>query len=357
MTNQQYLINRKLNILELGKKLENVSEACRRLGVSRQHFYDIKSLVEESGIEGLVEKSRKMPRQGNRVSDEIEKAILDYSLEFPTQGQVRVANELKQKGITVSPGGIRAVWIRHEIKTKDLRLKRLEKYSAETGAVLTESQVQALEEAKLEKEAHGTIETFHPGFLLGQDTYYVGYIKGVGKIYQQTVIDTFSNVGFAKVYTDKTAIVAADMLNDRVLPFFDEQSVPVLRVLTDRGSEYCGRLEAHPFELFCHLVGVEHTRTKAYHPQTNGSTEKLNQTIQDEFYKVAFRKTLYTSLEQIQGDLDAFMERYNESRTNQGRHCQGRTPMQTFRESLDLVRQYAPAAMGTSAVDSTLTIH
>ena len=352
MTTQQYIINRKLGMLELGKKLQNVSEACRKLGVSRQHYYDIKSMVEENGIEGLVEKSRRNARPANRVSEEIEKAILDYALEFPTQGQVRVENELKQKGIIVSAGGVRAVWIRHGIKTADLRLKRLEKHAAETGAVLTESQVQALEDAKQEKEAHGEIETFHPGFLLGQDTYYVGYIKGVGKIYQQTVIDTYSNVGFAKLYTDKTAIVAADTLNDRVLPFFDEQGVPLMRVLTDRGSEYCGRVEAHPYELFCHLTGIEHSRTKAYSPQTNGCTEKLNQTIQEEFYKVAFRKTLYTSLEQMQTDLDAFMKGYNERRTNQGRHCRGRTPMQTFLDGLELVRQYAPRPADENSVAS-----
>jgi len=342
MTQQQYILNRKLNILELGKKLENISEACRRLGVSRQHYYDIKEAVKENGIDGLVEKSRSQPRYRNRVSEQLEKAVMDYALDEPTHGQVRVENELKKKGIVISAGGIRAVWLRAGIQTMDLRLKRLEKFSAETGAVLTESQVQALEDAKNEKEAHGEIETHFPGFLLGQDTYYVGNIKGVGNIYQQTAIDTFSNVGFAKVYTEKTALVAADMLNDKVLPFFDEHQVPLLRVLTDRGGEYCGKKESHPFELFCHLSDVEHSRTKAYHPQTNGCTEKLNQTIQNEFYKVAFRKKLYGSLEAIQTDLDAFMDRYNRDRTNQGKNCKGRTPFETFEQSLELVRDFVP---------------
>jgi len=355
MNQQQYILNRKLNILELGKKLDNISEACRRLGVSRQHYYDIKSAVQENGIDGLLEKSRSQPRYRNRVSEQIEKVVMDYALEEPTHGQVRVENELKKKGTIISAGGIRAVWLRAGIQTMDLRLKRLEKHAAETGAVLTESQVQALEDAKNEKEAHGEIETHCPGFLLGQDTYFVGNVKGVGNIYQQTAIDTFSNVGFAKVYTEKTALVAADMLNDKVLPFFDEHSVPLLRVLTDRGGEYCGKKESHPFELFCHLSDIEHSRTKAYHPQTNGCTEKLNQTIQNEFYKVAFRKKLYTSLEEIQVDLDAFMERYNRDRTNQGKHCQGRTPMETFEQSLELVRSLVPRQ--TCEQKSLETIH
>lgn len=340
MTQSQYLIKRKLNILELGETLGNISEACRKLGVSRQHYYDIKSAIEEDGLEGLIEKSRKVPRIRNRVAPEIEQKVLDHSLEFPTQGQMRVANELKKQGIQISDGGVRSIWLRHNLQISSLRLKRLEKWSAENSGVLTESQVQALEQAKEEKEAHGEIETPHPGFLLGQDTCYIGYIKGVGKIYQQTGIDTHANVGFAKVYSEKTAVTAADFLNDKVLPFYDSQKMALLRILTDRGTEYCGRVETHPYQLFLHLTGVEHSRTKVRHPQTNGSTERLNQIIQNEFYKVAFRKKIYKSIEEIQVDLDLFMNDYNNERTNQGKHCQGRTPMQTFEDGRSLYQQY-----------------
>ena len=341
MTQEQYLIRRKLNMLELGSQLGNISDACRKLGVSRQHYYDIRNAIREEGLEGLLEKSRREPRLANRIAPEIETAVLEYTLEFPTHGQVRVSNELKRtKNIVVSPTGVRCIWIRHELKTKSLRLKWLEKSAAETGRVLTESQVQALELAREEKDACGEIETFHPGFLLGQDTYYVGYIKGVGKIYQQTGIDTYSNVGFAKLYSDRTGLTAADFLNDKVLPLFDSHGIRLLRTLTDRGSEYCGKTENHPYQLFLHLNEIEHSRTKARHPQTNGCTERLNQIIQDEFYAVAFRKTLYTSLEQMQSDLDGFMERYNRERTNQGKRCQGRTPMETFLAGLDLYQQY-----------------
>ena len=153
MTQDQYVIRRKLNILELGETLGNISEACRRLNISRQHHYDIKSAVAEEGIEGLLEKSRKVPRVGNRVAPEIEKKVLAYSLEFPTQGQVRVSNELKRQGFQVSCGGVRSIWLRHKLQISSLRLKRLEKWSAENEGILTESQVQALESAKEEKEA------------------------------------------------------------------------------------------------------------------------------------------------------------------------------------------------------------
>ena len=340
MTQNQYIINRKLNILQLGKTLDNISEACRKLGVSRQHYYDIKKAIEEEGLEGLLEKSRRAPRIGNRVAPEIEQKLLDYSLEFPTHGQTRVANELKKQGIGISPGGVRSVWLRHTLHLKRLRLKRLEKWAAENTTILTESQVKALEEAGEEKEAHGEIESPHPGFLVAQDTCYIGSIKGVGRIYQQTAIDTHSNTGFAKLYPEKTALTASDLLNDRVLPFFDEQGIYVQRILTDNGSEFCGRKESHPYELFLHLNDIEHTRTKVRRPQTNGAVERLNQTIEDEFYSVAFRKKLYRTVEEIQEDLDTFMEYYNRERTNQGRYCQGRTPFETFTDGLKLYQRY-----------------
>ena len=340
MTQKQYIIDRKMNIVELSEKLGNISLACRNLGVSRQHYYDIKGAIEEDGLEGLLEKSRKEPRIRNRISVDIEKKILDYCLEYPTHGQVRVSNELKRTGTIVSSGGVRGVWLRADLTTKKLRLKRLQKYSMETSNILTESQVNALEAAKEEKRAHGEIETHHPGFLLSQDTYYVGYIKGVGKIYQQTGIDTYSNVGFAKLYTDKTPVTAADFLNSKVFPYFDIEGMRVLRILTDRGTEYGWQNLEHPYQLFLHLCSVDHTRTKARHPQTNGCVERLNQIIQDEFYKVAFRKKLYTSLEEIQVDLDEYMDRYNTKRTNQGKRCQGRTPRQTFDDSYELYKKY-----------------
>jgi transposase InsO family protein len=176
----------------------------------------------------------------------------------------------------------------------------------------------------------------HPGYLGAQDTYYVGTIKGVGRIYQQTFIDTYSKVAFAKLYDRKNALVAADLLNDRVLPFLEEKDVPLLRVLTDRGTEYCGAREHHEYQLYLAVENIDHSRTKARHPQTNGICERFHKTLQDEFYSTAFRKTLYTSLEQLQTDLDRWLEDYNSERPHSGKYCFGKTPMQTFLDSRQL---------------------
>src|ERR1700748_894366 len=154
--------------------------------------------------------------------------------------------------------------------------------------------------------------------------------KGVGRIDQQTVIDTYSKLGFAKLYDSKTPITAADTLNDRVLPFFEEHEIRVSRVLTDRGTEYCGQPQSHPYELYLAVENIDHTRTKARSPQTNGICERFNKTILQEFYQVALRRKLYRSIGEFQADLDAWMREYNTVRTHQGRWCFGKTPMQTF---------------------------
>lgn len=340
MTTSERIARRRLSLLELGDYLKNVSEACRVMGVSRQHFYELKQAYEEGGLEALKEKSRRVPNPKNRVAPEVEAAVLDLSLEFPAYGQVRLANELRKKGIEVSANGVRGTWIRHGLQTMKLRLRRLEVKAAAEGMILTEAQVAALEKVRAEQEASGEeIETHHPGFLVSQDTFYVGYLKGVGRIYQQTVVDTHSSVAFAKLYTSKVPVTAADILNDQVLPFFEAEEVPILRMLTDRGTEFCGRADSHAYELFLELNEIEHTRTKARSPQTNGICERFHKTILNEFYQVAFRKKIFSSLEELQTDLDDWLVTYNQERPHQGKRCQGRTPLQTFLDSKALVRE------------------
>jgi hypothetical protein len=339
MTNEQKIIATKVGLLKLAEQLGNVSQACKVMGYSRDSFYRFKELYDEYGAAGLQEISRKKPNPKNRVDPAIEEAVVAMATEYPAYGQVRVSNELKKQGLFVSPGGVRSIWLRHELSNFKLRLKALEKQLADNqNMVLTEAQVVALEKSKQEKEAHGEIETAHPGYLGAQDTYYVGTIKGVGRIYQQTFIDTYSKVVFVKLYDRKNALVAAELLNDRVLPFFEQQEVPLLRILTDRGTEFCGSLQNHEYQLYLALENIDHTRTKARHPQTNGICERFHRTIQDEFYAIAFRKKLYTSLAELQADLDAWVDQYNQERTHTGKYCFGRTPLQTFRDTKHLAQ-------------------
>ena len=332
----QNIIKHKTGLLNLAAELGNISKACRIMGFSRDTFYRYQTAREAGGVEALFDISRRKPNLKNRVEEATEAAVTAFAIDFPAYGQVRASNELRKQGTFVSPSGVRSIWMRHGLASMKQRLVALEKKSAEEGLVLTEAQVQALERKKQDDEACGEIETHHPGYLGSQDTFYVGTIKGVGRIYQQTFVDTYSKWAAAKLYTTKTPITGADSLNDRVLPFFSSQEMGLIRILTDRGTEYCGKVEQHDYELYLGVNGIEHTKTKARHPQTNGICERFHKTILQEFYQVAFRRKLYHSLDELQVDLDAWIDNYNSKRTHQGKMCCGRTPMQTLLDGKQL---------------------
>lgn len=333
MTLAEKIIKPKLGVLDLAKQLGNVSKACKTMGYSRDTFYRYKKLYETGGEEALQDLSRKKPNEKNRVPDHVEQAVIELAIENPALGQFRASHELQQRGIMVSPSGVRSVWLRHELETMQKRLKALEAKVAQDGLVLTEGQLVALEKLKEKREASGEIETEHPGYLGSQDTYYVGTIKGIGRIYQQTFVDTYSRVAQAKLYTDKSSITAADMLNDKVLPWFAEHNIPLLRILTDRGTEYCGKIENHAYQLYLAIENIDHSKTKVRHPQTNGICERFHRTIKEEFYDITFRKKIYHGLDELQTDLDAWIVKYNKFRPHSGRYCYGKTPLQTFEDA------------------------
>lgn len=337
-TYQEKIIKPKIGLLQLAQTLGNVSQACKVMGYSRDTFYRYKELHEQGGEEALFEISRKKPCVKNRVPANIEDAVVNMAIEFPAYGQERAANELRKTGIIISGGGVRSVWIRHNLENFKKRLKALEQKVANDGIILNEAQIIAFEKVKNQREASGEIETMHPGYLGSQDTYYVGNIKGIGRIYQQTFVDTYSRVAICKLYTEKTAITAADHLNDRVIPFFESHDIPLLRVLTDRGTEYCGKPENHAYQLYLGIEDIDHSKTKAYSPQTNGICERFHKTMQEECYHILFRKKFYSTLDELQTDIDAWLVTYNNERPHSGKHCFGKTPMQTFRDSIHVAK-------------------
>ena len=324
------IIKHKVGLLNLAEELGNVSKACKVMGLSRDTFYRYKSAVDEGGVDALFDQNRRKPNLKNRVDQTTEQAVIDYAIAFPAHGQHRTSNELRKNGVFVSGSGVRSVWVRHELANFKQRLKALEAKVASEGIILTEAQVAALEKKKHDDEACGEIETAHPGYLGSQDTFYVGTLKGVGRVYQQTFVDTYSKVAFAKLYTTKTPITAADALNDKVLPFFEEHQLPMLRIMTDRGTEYCGKAEQHDYQLYLALNDITHTKTKVRSPQTNGICERFHKTILQEFYQVTFRKKIYGDIELLQKDLDEWINDYNNERTHQGKMCCGRTPIDTL---------------------------
>lgn len=356
----QKIIKPKVGLLELAKQLGNVSEACKVMGYSRDTFYRFQHLYETGGEEALQELTRKKPNEKNRVPEHIEVAVLSLAIENPALGQARASSELQKQGIIVSASGVRSIWLRHDMESFQKRLKALEAKVAQEGLVLTESQLQALERRQAEKQAHGEIESEYPGYLGAQDTYYVGTFKGIGRVYQQTFIDTYCRIAHAGLYTEKTALTAAHMLNERVLPWYERENIPLLRVLTDRGSEYCGRVEHHAYQLYLAVENIDHSKTKVRSPQTNGICERFHRTMKQEFYDIALRKKIYHSLEALQQDAEEWLKQYNELRPHSGKYCYGKTPMQTFLESkhLAIEKNYANLqnTSDTSTCLTTLTV-
>jgi transposase InsO family protein len=328
---------RKLSLLQLAQELGNVSKACRLMGYHRDTFYEVRRAFQVGGVQALVEQ-RRGPRwpHPNRVSPEIEARILAYGLDHPTHGAQRVANQLRLEGLTVSPSGVRGVWLRHDLETRLKRLLRLEQAVAQdTTLVLAEEQIRLLERHSVDFRCRH-VEAHQPGELLNQDTFYWGTLKGVGKVYVQVVVDVFCSFAFAKVYTSKMPVTACDLLYDRVLPFYEALGVAIGAILTDNGREYCGRPDQHPFELLLAMNGIEHRTTQIRSPRTNGFVERMNRTLLDECFRVAGRTTWYLEPEEIQRDLDRFLEYYNLQRSHQGYRLGGRTPAQALREALGL---------------------
>lgn len=327
---------RKLSLLELAEELGNISKACKIMGYHRDSFYEIKRAFQVGGVQALLEQKRG-PRgpHPNRVPPEVEEKILEMALSEPTRGAQYIANQLRLQGTEVSPSGVRGVWLRHELETRHKRLLRLERQAQDTTFVLSQAQIELLERHSVDFRCRH-VESTAPGELLNQDTFYWGTLKGVGKVYVQVVVDVFCSLAFAKVYTSKMPVTACDLLYDRVLPFYEELGVPIQAILTDNGREYCGRPEAHPYELLLGMEGIEHRNTKIRSPRTNGFVERMNRTLLDECFRVQGRTNWYLEPAEIQRDLDRFLAFYNLERSHQGYRLKGRTPAQALREALGI---------------------
>jgi transposase InsO family protein len=339
MTAKDKIARRKLSLLELASDLANVSRACKLMGYSRQQFYEIRRNFQTYGAEGLIDRlpGARGPHP-NRVSAEIEQAVLDHALVHPCHGAVRVEQELRLKGIQVSAGGIRGVWQRHDLLTKHERLLRLEKATAERKIELSEEQTRLLERFSPEFRARH-IEAPHTGSLVAVDTFFVGTLKGVGKVYLQTAIDCHSRYAWARLYPAKLPVTAVHLMNNDVIPTFEAHGAKIDTVLSDNGREFCGRPDQHPYELFLQLEEIEHRTTKVKRPQSNGIVERLHRTLLDKHFRVEGRRTWFETIEEMQAVLDTYMESYNRRRPHQGRGMNGRTPAIAFVEGLPKSQQ------------------
>jgi transposase InsO family protein len=320
--------HQKLSVLQLAESLRNVSEACRQRGVSRTQFYEYKRRFQTHGIEGLkdlppIPKSNPL----TTPSEQVER-ILALSLEHPTWGCNKLCDSLALEGIKISYPTIQNILNKHEMGTRYERLLKLEERSLSHQIELSPQQVAWIEKANpCFRERH--IESSRPGEVLSQDTFYVGVLKGVGRVYLHAVVDTYGSYAFGFLHTTKQPEAALAVIYNDVLPFYQDKGLQVDAILTDNGREFCGK-DTHPYELYLELNDIEHRKTQVRRPQTNGFVERFNRTVLDEFFRIAFRKKLYESVEVLQVDLDAWLVHYNTERPHQGYRNQGRRPIETI---------------------------
>jgi len=333
---EKKIVRQRLSVLELSEALGNVSEACRRRGISRTQFYEYKRRFQTHGIAGLKDLPPIHKTHPQTTPPEVVEQILALSLSNPMWGCVRLSNQLRLMGVSVSSPTIQNILIKHELGSRYQRLLKLEEKALKEKIDLTPEQVRAIEKANpCFKERH--VESSRPGELLSQDTFFVGHLKGVGKVYLQAVVDTFGSYAFGYLHTGKLPEHAAAALHNEVLPQYERWGIEVGAVLTDNGREYCGK-ESHPYELYLALNDIEHRTTKVKRPQTNGFVERFNRTALDEFFRRAFREKLYESVKSLQKDFDRWLKHYNEERSHQGYRNMGKRPLDTIKEHLNSVR-------------------
>jgi transposase InsO family protein len=322
----------KLSVLELAQTLGNVSEACRQRGVSRTIYYEYKRRFQTHGLAGLkdlppIHKTHPFTTPQHEVD-----RLLALSMEHPAWGCVKLSSMLKLEGITISSPTIQNILIKNGMASRFDRLLKLEVKASQKAIELTPEQVVWIEKNNpCYRERH--VESSRPGELLSQDTFYVGVLKGVGRVYLHAVVDTFGSYAFGFLYTSKQPEAAVAVLYNDALPFYQQKEIPVKAVLTDNGREFCGK-DTHPFELFLQLNEIEHRTTKVRRPQTNGFVERFNRTVLDEFFRTAFRTKFYEKLETLQTDLDTWLIHYNTERPHQGYRNMGRRPIDTINEYL-----------------------
>jgi transposase InsO family protein len=335
MNAEDKLARQRMSVLELAASLGNVREACRQRGVSRTQFYEYKRRFQTHGLAGLKDLPPIHKSHPQTTPPEVVERIVALSISQPTRGCNWLSDRLKLEGVTVSAVTIQNLLNKHNLGSRYERLLKLEAQALTHEIELTPEQVVWLEKANpVFRERH--VESSRPGELLCADTFFVGTLKGVGKVYLHAVIDTYGSYAFGFLHPSKQPEAAVAVLHNDVLPFYAQHGIPLNALLTDNGREFCGT-EAHPYELYLALNELEHRRTKVRKPQTNGFIERFHRTALDEFFRIAFRTTFYETLEALQADFDAWLLQYNTERPHQGYRNLGRRPYDTVLQYLDSV--------------------
>lgn len=321
MTDQQQAIHLRQQAIRLFESGKSVTQICRLLGKSRPWFYKWRDRYRQQGPPGLKNQDR-LICPANRTPLDLEGQVLAMMEVFPSYGPARIALELKHTGMTLGHTAVHGVMKRYGLNHRKDRLEWVRRLHGEVIR-LTD-----LETAR-QKAKKRHIQAEKPGDLVCVDLFYVGCLKGVGRIYQMTACDAASSFAWARLYTEKSAEAACDFLEHLLKT---SHGVGIKALLTDNGKEFTTHWGSkdHRFERALADQGIQHRYTQVRHPWTNGFAERLNRTILEEFYQVVLRKKIYRSAEELQFDLNQFLAFYNFNRPHQGYRVKGRCPADLF---------------------------
>ena len=326
------LAHRRLSVLELAQQLGSVSRACKSAGMDRTSFYEWKRRFQTHGLEGLKDLPPVHKSHPQSTPQQTIDRIVALALESPAYGCNRLSDLLRLEGVGISAITVQSILAKNGLATRYERLLKLEQKAATEKIDLTAEQIALIEKANpCFAERH--VESSRPGELISQDTFYVGHLKGVGKVYLHTAVDTYGSYAFGFLHASKQPEAAVALLHNDVLPFYEDKGIPVANILTDNGREFCGT-DNHPFELYLQLNDIGHKRTKVNRPRTNGFVERFHRTVLDEFFRQAFRAKLFASVGELQTDLDAWLVHYNNERPHQGYRNMGKRPIDTINDFL-----------------------
>lgn len=327
MTLEQSVIARRVHVITRSVELGNVSAACREAGISRTLFYRWQKRYHRYGIDGLHPRHhRSRPGRPVQISPQVERLVLAWALSWPTWGCGRLAAQLAFLDLArVAPSTVQRILRRHALPTRRERLAVLEAHSARRAGLLTDRTRRALQAARAKKRH---VEASQPGELVCLDSFYIGKLKGVGKVWQLTACDTASSYGAARIVIVPTGVTSRHtraFLEQVLIPLYRKAGWPIQRVLTDGGNEFKGA-----FDQACRQHGIQHTRTQPRHAWTNGFVERLQGTLLHEHWRIEFRRRFFTRRGQLERSLAAFLDFYNHQRPHQGYRTRGRTPGQIF---------------------------
>ena len=336
---EKRLVRKRLGVLELAKELGNVSEACRRRGVSRTQFYQYRRRFQTLGLDGLVDRPPVPKSHPHTTPPEVVRKIRDLALAHPAWGCDRLSGLLRPTGASVSGVTIQRILNRRNLGTRSERLLRLEEMAAHAQIALSPEQLAAMEKRNpCFGERH--VESSAPGELLCQGAFYIGTICRRFDVYLEAVVDTFGSFAFGCVATGDGPDNARAVLLNQVLPQYEDWGLKVGAIVTGHGERYCGS-PSHPFQRTLRLNDIEHRKTKAVRPRINGFLERFRRTAREEFFPTVQRTISYPHVAQWQKDLNAWLGYYNHERPHPGYRNMGKRPIDTVTEFLKTVRKEA----------------